>query len=135
MQEILRFHIVLDATYEVTSEKGTALMILFHGDADCENFHGKVLPGGVDTQVQYHGEARSMSARYILEGTDMDGCPCRIFVENEGRIMTDGDPIYTKPRIITDSVALKHLEYAELQGQVCGDDQGGVIIKIYNTWK
>jgi hypothetical protein len=59
-------------------------MILFHGDADCDNFHGKVLPGGVDTQVQYQGEKRSLSARYILEGTDIDGCSCRIFVENEG---------------------------------------------------
>jgi hypothetical protein len=133
MQEVLRFQIALDAAYEVKSEKGTALMILFHGDVDCDNFHGKVLPGGVDTQVQYHGEKRTLSARYILEGTDIDGCPCRIFVENEGMIEAEDKPIYTRPRIITDSIALKYLECAELQGQVCGDNQGGVTIIIFQV--
>jgi hypothetical protein len=131
MKEVLRFHITLDATYEVTGEKGTARMILFHGYADCDNFHGKVMPGGVDTQVEYYGEKRSISARYILEGTDLDGCPCRIFVENEGIISEGEEPIITKPRIITDSSALKGLENAALRGQVCADNQGGVIIKIF----
>jgi hypothetical protein len=131
MQEVLRFQIALDAAYEVKSEKGTALMILFHGDVDCENFHGKVLPGGVDTQVQYQGEKRSLSARYMLEGTDRDGCPCHIFVENEGVIEAEDEPICTKPQIITNSKALKYLEYAELKGEVRGDNQGGVTIIIF----
>jgi hypothetical protein len=132
MQEVLRIQIKLDAFYEVKSEKGTALMILFHGDADCENFHGKVLPGGVDTQVEYPGEKRLLSARYILEGVDREGCPCRIFIKNEGRILAEGEPILTKPQIITDSQALKELETADLQGQVCPDAQG-VLIKIYRS--
>ncbi|MDR0948589.1 MAG: DUF3237 family protein [Lachnospiraceae bacterium] len=132
MKEVLRIQIKLDATYEVKSERGTALMILFHGDVDCENFHGKVLPGGVDTQVEYTGEKRLLSARYILEGVDREGCPCRIFIENEGRIPAEGDPLLTKPRIITDSNALKGLESADLQGQVCSEERGGIVIKIYS---
>ncbi len=50
MEEVLRFKIILDETYEVKSGKGTAVMILFHGESDCENFSGKGLPGGVDSR-------------------------------------------------------------------------------------
>lgn len=130
MQEVLQFKIVVDQIYEVKSSAGIATMILFHGDADCENFRGKVLPGGVDTQVEYKGKKRSLSARYILEGVDAKGCTCRIFVENQGLVEPHTDIIKTKPTIITDSAVLKWLESASLTGSVREKD-GYIIIQIF----
>lgn len=131
MEEVLRFKIILDETYEVKSGKGTAVMILFHGESDCENFSGKVLPGGVDTQVQCAGGEKTMSARYILEGTDREGCPCRIFVENQGIVKPREEPVITKPFIITDSLALKWLEEVPMTGKVSAGQDGEVLIRIY----
>ena len=127
---VLTVNVALDEIIEVNGSRGKAAMILFHGDSDCENFKGKVLPGGVDTQKEEAGEKRLLSARYVLEGKDKDGKECRIFIENNGVVDEPGAEVKTTPVIYTDSNALKWLETAQLYGTVQGRP-GGVLISIF----
>ncbi len=127
---VLTIDVVLDDVIEVNGSSGKAAMILFHGESDCTNFNGKILPGGVDTQKEAAGEKRFLSARYVLEGTDCAGEKCRIFIENNGAIDAPDAQIRTVPVIYTDSKALKWLETANLHGTVDGKS-GGVFISIY----
>ena len=132
-EPVLTVDVILDDIIEVNGSTGVAAMILFHGNCSCKNFEGKILPGGVDTQKQEHGKERLLSARYVLEGTDLEGQKCRIFIENNGAITEPGPGavIKTTPKIYTDSKALKLLETAKLSGTVEGKE-GGVFISIYD---
>ena len=127
---VLSIEVDIDESYSVTGGNGNATMILFHGKSECENFKGKVLPGGVDTQKEIGGNPRTLSARYILEGTDFKGNPCHIFIENNGTMQ--GFEMKTKPTILTDSTHLKWLETADLYGTITGR-AGGVLISIYEN--
>ena len=90
------------------SENGEVVMIPFKGSVDSEIFKGIVEPCGVDTQVVNAANVRHMSARYMLTGTDPEGQPAHIYIENNGwfddsvRTM----PFHTVPTFITDSKAL-----------------------------
>ena len=118
MKIFLRISVVLDGHYEVRNEDGEdRTMLLFHGTADGDYFHGEILPGGVDTQVQKKGELRRFSARYILSGEDFNGNTCKIFIENNGEVGEDGK-IRTCLQLFTDSKALKFLEEEKLTGTV-----------------
>ena len=118
MKIILRISVILDGYYEVRNEDGEdRTMLLFHGTADGDFFHGEILPGGVDTQVQKKGELRRLSARYILSGEDFNGNTCKIFIENNGEVGEDGK-IRTCLQLFTDSKALKFLEEEKLTGTV-----------------
>ena len=118
MKIFLRISVALDGHYEVRNEDGEdRTMLLFHGTADGDYFQGEILPGGVDTQVQKKGELRRLSARYILSGEDFNGDACRIFIENNGAVTTDGE-IKTCPQLFTDSKALQFLEKMKLTGTV-----------------
>ena len=121
---VLQIEVDIDQSYNVRGSNGSATMILFHGKANCENFKGEILPGGVDTQKEIGGNARTLSARYCLEGTDKTGTMCHIFIENNGNMGK------TTPTILTDSAALKFLETAKLSGTI-GMRAGGVLISIY----
>ncbi len=129
-EAVLTIDVKLDEIIEVNGSAGKAAMILFHGNCDCGNFKGRVLPGGVDTQKEPTGEKRLMSARYVLEGVDKDGENCRIFIENNGICENPGEDVKTTPVIFTDSKALKWLETADLYGSVQGSPTG-VIISFY----
>lgn len=129
LTEVLTIQIQITGMDEVKGKQGTVRMIHFEGDCDCKNFHGKVLPGGVDTQKERYGENTWLSARYMLEGIDGTGEKCRIFIENNGTVEEDGK-ITTHPILYTDSVALERLETADLTGSVEGTD-GGVCIHIF----
>ena len=126
---VLSIEVDIDESYSVTGGNGNATMIRFHGKSECENFKGEVLPGGVDTQKEIGGNARTLSARYILEGTDYKGNHCHIFIENNG-IMEPGKEMRTKPIILTDSTHLKWMETADLYGTITGR-AGGVLISFY----
>ncbi len=126
MEPVLQIDVDLDQFIEVNGTAGKALMILFHGKCECENFSGRILPGAVDTQKEEVGKERILSARYILEGKDKTGADCRIFIENNGNAAEDT----TTPIIYTDSKALKWLETARLRGTIAGKE-GGVIISVY----
>ncbi len=123
MKEVFSVDVVIDSSYEVKSEGGDACMITFHGESNCENFKGKILPGGVDTQKQFAYGERTLSARYILEGVDYTGEHCRIFIENNGYFQKDGT-IKTEPMILTDSKALCWMMTADLTGTVTGAPNG-----------
>lgn len=129
MKEVLTVEVKLTNEYEVKGHKGSAKMLLFGGSIDCESFKGVILPGGVDTQSQKAGESVLLSARYIVEGMDCEGQPCRIFIENNGYIDSDG-AIKTTPRIYTDSEALAYLEQESLSGTVEASE-AGILIHIY----
>ncbi|MCM1123066.1 MAG: DUF3237 domain-containing protein [Eubacterium sp.] len=130
MQEVLRIDVVLDQVETVQGASGEATMILFHGTFSCEAGTGKVLPGGVDTQIQRRGEKRTLSARYILEGQGRDQKPFRIFVENNG-LCTEGEPLTTNPEIFTDAEELRWMEQEKLTGVVEGNGENKVQIRIY----
>lgn len=83
--------------------------IHFEGNCDNEYFKGHVLAHGVDTQIITPGKFTSLSARYILSGYDYTGVKTNIFIENNGYI-DSLNIMHTKPKIYTDSVALKWLE-------------------------
>lgn len=130
MQEILTIDVILDQVETVKGASGEATMILFHGTFSCEAGTGRVLPGGVDTQVEERGKERTLSARYILEGTDKEKKPFRIFVENNGTCR-EGLPLTTSPVIYTDKEELQWMEKEKLTGVVEGSGENKVQIRIY----
>ena len=126
MQEVLTIHIVVEGCDTLKSPRGQINMIRFGGYCDCECFHGKVLPGGVDTQTYLTDEPGRLSARYMLEGTDAGGQPARLFIENNGIFGPDGECI-TRPIIHTDSENLRWLCDTPLRGTISGWEQGVII--------
>lgn len=128
MEAVLIIDVFLDEVYEVHGKKGQASMLLFHGNSECKNFSGIILPGAVDTQKELKDEKRLLSARYILEGRDYTGTDCRIFIENNSIPESE----YTKPLIYTDSKALGWLENENLYGVIEGKENG-VVISIYKS--
>lgn len=124
-EKVLLVHVKVGQCDEVKGSNGSVTMVHFHGTAESEYFNGVILPGGVDAQSQFGTDIWRISARYILEGTDMNGAACRIYIENNG-FLVEGE-IVTCPRILTDSPALAWLESTELEGRVVGEE-GGICI-------
>ncbi len=128
-REVLTIEVDLTGVEKVQGPGAEACMILFGGRATGEEFTGTILAGGVDTQVEYAGAPRTLSARYMLEGTDPEGNACRVFIENNGTADADGRVTRTRPRIITDSPCLAYLQDADLEGSI-EPREGGVLIRI-----
>lgn len=131
MQEILTIQVCIKEVMEVKGIAAEAAMITFEGTCDCENFTGKILPGGVDTQKEFYPKARMLSARYMLEGVDKEGKECHIFIENNGTANADGIVEKTVPKIITDSECLSWMETADLSGTITTWEKG-VMIHIFS---
>lgn len=127
---VLQIEVLLDAFNTVKGENGEATMILFHGNFVSDYGNGVVLPGGVDTQIEYKGQKRKLSARYILQGKDNNGNLFNIFVENNG-VCTGDMPFITTPKVLTDCKELAFLEKADLYGEVHSAGEGKVLIKIF----
>ena len=89
-------------------ENAEVLMVPFKGSVDCPIFRGIVEPCGVDTQIVNAAGVRHMSARYLMTGTDSQGQPCHIYVENNGWFddATKSMPFRTVPTFFTDSQVL-----------------------------
>ena len=107
------------------------VMVPFTGSTSGEYFTGKVVGTGIDTQTfpkdndgNFIESSASLSARYILEGTDYKGNPCRLFIEN------NAGPAGWIPKITTDSPALSSWETAPLRSQV-EPGPSGVVVKIF----
>ncbi|MCQ2537247.1 MAG: DUF3237 domain-containing protein [Lachnospiraceae bacterium] len=126
--EVLTILVRIIGCHEVKGNGKTARMIIFDGDCDCENFKGHILQGGVDSQKDFEGEPFSLSARYVLEGTDKENNPCRMFIENNGGI--ENGIMKTTPMIVTDSPCLSYLQNEKLEGSIEGWEKG-VIIHIF----
>lgn len=114
-------------TYEAQMLEGRnsrVVMIPFSCKAEGNYFNGKSVADGIDTQITT-ADHFSLSARYMLEGTDRSGKPCRLFVENNGTSLDN-----CVPKIYTDSKELSFLENAKLASDVeCV--KNGVIVRIY----
>ena len=90
-KKVFQVHVILDQTLSVQGGKGSATMILFHGDLDTTFFKGEIQPGAVDTQ-----RSGAISARYIIQGEDAEGTPTKIFIDNT---QVNG---VLKPYVLTD---------------------------------
>lgn len=114
-------------TYEAQTLEGgnsRVVMIPFSGEATGKYFNGKTIANGVDTQITTV-DGFSLSARYMLEGTDRCGERCRLFIENNGTSLDN-----CVPRIYTDSEDLAFLESEKLTADVkCVEN--GVVVRIY----
>ncbi|KAG4105164.1 hypothetical protein H8356DRAFT_1636700 [Neocallimastix lanati (nom. inval.)] len=132
-KEVLVINIEISGVDQVISSKREATMIKFTGTVDHPNFKGTVLTGGVDTQFQENDKKRTLSARYMIEGTDAEGQECKIFVENNGLSDTPTSMVsQTYPRIVTNCKSLEYLEEANLTGTLEMQGMMGVIIRIYD---
>lgn len=127
MKELLHLKVTVLDTQSVIGANKQINMVSFGGSCEGPLFKGNILPGGVDTQA-YEKDAGTISARYMLSGTDYTGKPCRLYIDNRA-VVRSGQPTVTQPRIVTDSEALAWLETASLTGTIC-DDGGGLTIRI-----
>ena len=115
--EILRIKVYLTDHIVTKGHADMAVMLPFTGECDCPLFRGRILPGAADTQRIWPDETGTLSARYTLEGTDDQGHPCRLFIENTAVMEADCE-IVTYPTIRTDSESLRWLENADLRGAI-----------------
>lgn len=129
-KELFTFFIDIGASDTVTGTEtgGKATMIHFGGRAECDNFKGNVVADSVDTRLKYPGMVETLSARYILEGVDAKGNPCRVYVENNG---IDNNGMVTEPIIITDCPDYAWIENAPLHGTVSWEN--GLTIHVWTT--
>ena len=118
-QKVFQVHVILDQTLSVQGGKGSATMILFHGDLDTTFFKGEIQPGGVDTQ-----RSGSISARYIIQGTDAEGTPTKIFIDNT---QVNG---VLKPYILTDNPKLRWLENTDWEARIAMGGFGGFGLSV-----
>lgn len=105
-------------------QRSRVVMIPFSAEATGKYFNGKTVADGVDTQVSTI-DGFTLSARYMLEGTDRSGNKCKLFIENNGTSLEN-----CKPKIYTDSEELAFLETAELMAKVeCVENS--VVVSIF----
>jgi hypothetical protein len=136
MPDKLIFEVAVDIDASQISQlngpAGQVVMIPFGGTVEGELFRGKVLPGGVDTQTVDNNGVRHMSARYMLEGFDNTGEPCRIYIDNNGWFTGEmAMPFKTIPTFFTDSKALApylHTNKFRTEGH---PRPNGVTIKVF----
>ena len=126
MQDLLTIHIIVEGCDTLKSPRGQINMIRFTGYCDCEYFRGEVLPGGVDTQTYLTGQPGRLSARYMLKGTDSEGNPAMLFIENNG-VFDENGICTTRPVIHTDSENLRWLCETPLVGSISGWEKGVII--------
>ncbi len=123
---LFTLHINCFDSYEVkeTGTGRTIRQVLFDGEAEGNVFNGRILPGGVDTQVVESSGEGTLSARYILEGKDADGRPCKMYIDNRGRLSEN----VTYPTIASDSAVIEKLKNSPLVGYKESDDDGFRIV-------
>ena len=120
---LLEIHVTCREAVSVEGGSRKIVMVPFDGEAEGPLFTGRIIGTGVDTQTIENGRI-TLSARYMMEGKDAEGNPCRIFVENQG----GWDTGFT-PAIVTDSPLLAGWETADLYATAEGIPEG-VMIRI-----
>ena len=125
MELLMEIKIRITGSQYVGGHTKNINMIEFGGTTEGPHFNGEVIGTGVDTQKIEKAGGAFLSARYMLEGTDADNNPCRIFIENNG---TDFDNC--TPTIYTNSPLLADWETSPLKAKVL-PLEGGVLIQVY----
>lgn len=115
---VLKLLINVTDAREVKSTGKTVRMLAFDGSCEGDFFIGIIEPGAIDTQIINNDGSMTLSARYMLNGIDNAGTPCRLFIENN---MVAGEPTY--PKITTDSKQLRWLETADLRGKMLHENE------------
>ncbi len=123
--ELFRVLVNVTQTHQVCSEGNCVNMLLFDGMCEGEYFQGRILSGGVDTQCVAADGKGTLSARYMLEGVDKEGIPCKIYIQNDAEINTGNGA--THPKIFTDSKCLKWLEKETLVGRILWEKEQLII--------
>ncbi len=123
-EKALVIRVLCDAPLDVKGRRLDIRMIPFTGVCEGPLFFGRVIGTAVDTQKIRKSGDMALSARYMLEGTDAGGAPCRVFIENR----TDPE-IGFRPLVVTDSPALAFLEDCPLRSTV-EPAPGGVTVTI-----
>lgn len=126
MNEVLKVFVKIETIVSIEGHTGTVNMITFSGYAKSPYFHGMILPSAVDFQEKRNKSFLHLSARYLLEGIDDTGSPCRICIENNG-LSDETGHIHTTPTIYTDSKSLQWLESAKLIGYISNEKEMVVI--------
>ncbi len=126
MKAVFKIDVKCTGFQSVKSSKGQINIISFTGSCSSDFFDGIITEGGADTQKYLAGLPGSLSARYILEGTDKNNVPTKIFIENSGTINEQGI-IITKPLILCDNPSLSFLEDMNLTGRVSDKENPGEI--------
>ena len=117
---------------------GAVTMIPFRATVESELFTGETLPGAVDVQIENPAKSRNMCAKYMFKGTDGEGNPCLLFVENNSYLapIMRNEPFFDAcPMFLTDSPFLgEYLCAQHFRSEVQGRDWG-VEIRIYDVLK
>lgn len=131
-----KIHVDQSQTSEVTGPFGGAFFIPFTGEVKSDLFSGKTLPGAADIQTENLAGSRHMCAKYLFEGQDADGNPCKLFVENNGYMNEANrqDPFFrAQPTFITDSLRLgEYLCQNRFRSEVQGTGPESLDIRIYD---
>lgn len=122
---LFAIHVLCTDAWEVEGKKIKVVMVPFIGQAEGKYFNGKIIGSGCDTQKYPKDGQGTLSARYMLEGTDISGEKCRVFIENSIH-----DESGWHPFLVTDSKALSFFEDLPLRADVTGAP-GGVLVQIY----
>ena len=125
MKQIMTIRVTTLEPQIVSGSDTRVVMIPFSAEANGSYFSGRTVYNGVDTQFIASDGSFSLSARYMLEGRDLNGTPCRLFIENKGTSLEK-----CVPRIITDDPELRFLETAQLTSSI-ENIKGGVIVRIF----
>lgn len=124
MEKLFEVFVTVDGYAGLSGISGEVGMLSFSGYAEGEHFMGKIIGSAVDTQIQRPGEQRTLSARYMLEGTDRENRECRVFIENNGSF----EQGFT-PTLITDSPSLN--EAAKALTAKVEPRENGVKVEIW----
>lgn len=125
MIKLFDVYVDITDTVYVKGKLHDVRMLSFTGKVSGRYFNGNVIGTGVDTQYFSKDKNVLLSARYMLEGKDIDGNECRCFIENNGSF--DNGFV---PKIVTDSPALSKFEEAELKAEIAAKENG-VIVSIF----
>lgn len=125
MIKLFDVYVDITDTVYVKGKLQDVRMLSFTGKVSGRYFNGNVIGTGVDTQYLSKDKNVLLSARYMLEGKDIDGNECRCFIENNGSF--DNGFV---PKIVTDSPALSKFEEAELKAEIAAKENG-VIVSIF----
>lgn len=125
-RKLFTLHINCYGSNEVTEADTGRIVrqILFDGDVRGDLFNGKILPGGVDTQIIESSGEGTLSARYILEGEDGEGNACKVYIDNRGRI----NEKVTYPTMAADSSVLGAFTGFPMVGYKESDENGFRIV-------